>query len=196
MTHREALALIDTPYLRNLSGPTRWADLGCGSGTFTLALADLLAPGSYIDAIDLKPTIAAQTTNRGVVITPRTGDFTRLPLTGDGPARLDGILMANSLHYVRDQQTFLTHLHASTNILLLIEYDTDRPVARWVPYPLSFITATRLLQSTGWPRVQKLGTRPSKYFVGAASPRSSSSVPFASLGNGRAELYAALALAP
>ena len=25
-------------------GPTIWADLGCGAGTFTLALADLLVP--------------------------------------------------------------------------------------------------------------------------------------------------------
>lgn len=192
MTHREALALIDTPQLRNLPGPTRWADLGCGSGTFTLALADLLAPGSHIDAIDLKPTINAQTTSRGVTITPSTGDFTRLPLTypaaasgsrqpalqgpGSQPTHLDGVLMANSLHYVREQQTFLTQLRALTSILLLVEYDTDRPVARWMPYPLSFTYATRLLQSTGWPHVQKLGTRPSAF--------------------GRAELYAAFALAP
>jgi hypothetical protein len=31
--------------------PTIWADLGCGDGTFTLALADLLAPGSMIHAM-------------------------------------------------------------------------------------------------------------------------------------------------
>jgi len=29
-------------------GPTTWADLGCVTGTFTLALAGLLAPGSTI----------------------------------------------------------------------------------------------------------------------------------------------------
>ena len=33
-------------------GPTIWADLGCGDGTFTLALASLLAPGSTIHAMD------------------------------------------------------------------------------------------------------------------------------------------------
>jgi precorrin-6B methylase 2 len=30
----------------------RWCDLGCGAGTFTLALATLLPPGSVIHAID------------------------------------------------------------------------------------------------------------------------------------------------
>ena len=34
-------------------GPTSWADLGCGDGTFTLALAELLADGSVIHAVDL-----------------------------------------------------------------------------------------------------------------------------------------------
>ena len=33
-------------------GPTMWADLGCGAGTFTLALAELLAPRSTIHAMD------------------------------------------------------------------------------------------------------------------------------------------------
>lgn len=165
MTHREALALIDTPYLRSKT-PTRWADLGCGSGTFTLALADLLAPGSTIEAIDLEPTIRAQTTNKNVTIHPRTADFTKLDLSA-----FDGILMANSLHYVKDQRHFLSRLQGT---LLLVEYDTDRPVPRWVPYPLSYNNAVTLLAATGHPNIQKLGTHPSAF--------------------GRSELYAALAL--
>jgi SAM-dependent methyltransferase len=199
MTHREALSLIDTPYLRSNKTPTHWADLGCGSGTFTLALADLLAPGSTIEAIDLRPGVAAQTTSNGVTIHPRTADFTTLNFTfpapappgptagprdrtpapipdrlwpGHHPLAFDGILMANSLHYVRDQHEFLANLR--TNTLLLIEYDIDVPVARWVPYPLSYSKAVSLLTSTHWPRIQKLGTLPSAF--------------------GRSELYAALAL--
>lgn len=191
MTHREALALIDTPYLRNLVTPTHWADLGCGSGTFTLALADLLAPGSIIESIDLRPGVAAQTTRNGVTIHPRTADFTTLHFTtppiphhttpdfipdrawpGPQPLMYHGILMANSLHYVPDQHAFLTRLKA--NALILIEYDIDIPVARWVPYPLSFSKATTLLKSAHWPRIQKLGTHPSAF--------------------GQSELYAALAL--
>lgn len=196
MTHRDAVSLIDTPWFRNQRIPMRWADLGCGSGTFTLALADLLPPGSSIEAIDLRPTVAPQTTPHGVSIHPRAADFTTLDLRlcaatvdtailpprvwpGTEPLQYDGILMANSLHYVEDQRTFLSGLLRAPDAtrpgaLLLVEYDTDIPVARWVPYPLSFTNATHLLQSTHWPRIQKLGTQPSAF--------------------GRTELYAALAL--
>jgi ubiquinone/menaquinone biosynthesis C-methylase UbiE len=59
MTQRDAIALIDHPILR-AAPPTHWADLGCGSGTFTLALATLLPPGSTIEAIDLRPGVIGQ----------------------------------------------------------------------------------------------------------------------------------------
>ena len=185
MDHRDAVSLIDNPYLSNLKTPTHWADLGCGSGTFTLALAELLPPGSSIDAIDLHPSVPATG-----MITPRAADFTTLQFSkpqpntqarapiparawpGHEPLSYDGIIMANSLHYVSDQHSFLKNL--KTNALLLIEYDIDMPVARWVPYPLSFATATRLLKSAGYPRIQKLGTQPSAF--------------------GRSDIYAALAL--
>ena len=41
-------------------GPTKWADLGCGTGTFTLALADLLSPGSTIHAMDREGSVLSQ----------------------------------------------------------------------------------------------------------------------------------------
>jgi hypothetical protein len=80
--------------------------------------------------------------------------------------------MANALHYVSDRRAFLNRIHA-VPALLIVEYDTDRPVPRWVPYPLSFATLSTLLASSGRPHLQKLGTRPSSF--------------------GRANLYSALA---
>jgi SAM-dependent methyltransferase len=183
MTQRDAIALIDHPLLRAAT-PTHWADLGCGSGTFTLALAALLRPGSTIEAIDLRPGIAKQTTPAGVTIIPRSADFAAddLGLTG-----LDGILMANSLHYVRDKTALLKKLRtyyraappaagmppfgapapgatpvtadaATGGALLLVEYDTDHTTPHWVPYPLSFASAAKLLAPAGWPHIQKLGS--------------------------------------
>jgi hypothetical protein len=47
----EATALIRTSLIE-WSQPQYWCDLGCGSGTFTMALAHLLSPGSTIHAVD------------------------------------------------------------------------------------------------------------------------------------------------
>jgi hypothetical protein len=47
----EATALICTPLIE-WARPQSWCDLGSGRGTFTIALAQLLTPGSTIYAID------------------------------------------------------------------------------------------------------------------------------------------------
>ena len=176
--------MLDHPQLRAItaatdSRPMHWADLGCGDGSFTFALAHFLAPGSTIEAIDLRVTIKRQTTANGVTILPRKGDFVKDEL---GLAGLDGILMANSLHYVRDKPALLRKLKgylgsagqlpldgdrsvaaAPSGALLLVEYDTDRATPVWVPYPLSFAAASELLPAAGWGHIDKLGTRPSAF---------------------------------
>src|SRR5262245_24580401 len=80
-------------------GPMVWADLGCGDGTFTLALAELLISGSTIHAIDLDGSAlrGIPPSHKSVRIIKHRGDFTKQPWPFAG---LDGILMANSLHYV------------------------------------------------------------------------------------------------
>ena len=80
-----------------------WADIGAGSGAFTLALADLLGPGGRIVAVDrdggaLRQNAVAAVESRfpGVTIERLVADFTRsLELSG-----LDGLVAANSLHFV------------------------------------------------------------------------------------------------
>mgnify|MGYP002361559137 CR=1 FL=1 len=47
----EATILIENDYLAP-SGAAEWADLGCGSGLFTYALAQLLHAGSVVHAVD------------------------------------------------------------------------------------------------------------------------------------------------
>ena len=183
ITHHDAISLIDYPSMRAITTdprPMHWADLGCGDGTFTFALAQFLPPGSTIEAIDLRSTIKRQTTANGVTILPRKADFVKDEL---GLADLHGILMANSLHYVRDQPALLQKLKGQLRFssqqpsagdrsiaaagpgspLLLIEYDTDRATPVWVPYPVSFSTASKLLPAAGWTSMARLGTRPSAF---------------------------------
>src|SRR5437899_9532487 len=84
-----------------------WADLGAGEGAFTLALADLLGTGAKITAIDRDAgslrRLASAVGRQPASIQTVVADFTR-PLNVSG---LDGVVMANSLHFVRDKAPVL-----------------------------------------------------------------------------------------
>ena len=92
--------LRNAPLVGNV--PQRWADLGCGTGTFTCALAELLPSGSTITAMDRDAKTLQQVPEQhgGTRIVKQVGDFIQdaLPSTD-----LDGILLANALHFVRHQ---------------------------------------------------------------------------------------------
>jgi trans-aconitate methyltransferase len=137
MKHRDAVDMLAPADLRAL-GPTTWADLGCGDGTFTLALCALLAPGSTVHAVDVDRSALDRipSPRRRVTLSKHAFDFTSptWPLSN-----LDGILMANSLHYVPDQRSFIAR--ASERLVpprrfLVVEYDTEM-ANQWVPFPVS-----------------------------------------------------------
>ncbi len=162
----EARALLSGQGTLEFSRPEIWADLGCGAGTFTRALATLLPAGSHIEAIDRDGMALDQVPEKlgSVSIRKTAADFIRKDLSYLAP--LDGILMANSLHYVRDQQEFigpLLSLLQQGGRLIIIEYDSDHPNA-WVPYPVSFDRLKVLLSSTGYrAHTVKLAEKPSVY---------------------------------
>ena len=163
MSPTEALGLLSPAPLKS-DHPTRWADLGCGSGLFTRALATLLQPGSTLYAIDRQLAMRFPTTANHVSIQPIKADFVKQDL----PIRdLDGILMANSLHYVKDKSTLVRNIRTANlrrqHALLIIEYDTDRPTPIWVPYPLSFMSLQTLFHADGYSTIIRLADRPSVY---------------------------------
>lgn len=159
MTVDEAATLIADPRIDG----ARWADLGCGEGTFTLALATLLPPGSVIHAMDRNRSAlrAVPSSYAGTSIVTHAGDFTKPPWPFD---QLDGVLMANSLHYVADPRTWLRDAEGalSRRRFLVVEYDTDQ-ANLWVPYPLSRHALMRLFGEAGYRRVDILASRPSLY---------------------------------
>ncbi len=163
MTSTQALALIDNPLVRALPHPTRWADLGCGSGLFTLTLAGMLQPGSTVYAIDRYPTIAQQQTANGVSIEPQTADFVKDHLTFKN---IDGILMANSFHYVKNKLDLLSKLQSilsPNNTFVIVEYDRTKSVPIWVPHPLSFALLQPLFRNAGYSSITRLGEMPSAF---------------------------------
>jgi hypothetical protein len=126
-----------------------------------MALSQLLAPGSTIYAIDFDQRALEKIPDRlgGVGIRKIVGDLRssslRLP-----PA--DGILMANTLHFIREQQAFLRRLLTLADRCLIVEYERTKPNP-WGPYPVSFERLRDLLIQAGAERVEKLATRPSLF---------------------------------
>lgn len=165
MDIKDAIALIrHTP--ANAGVPEVWADLGCGSGTFTYALAHLLEKGSTIYAWDKeRPRLAALPPPRQVHIKPGQLDFLEddLPVSG-----LNGILMANSLHYVSRKPAFIDkisrHLQPDGSFLI-VEYETSK-ANPWVPYPLPFQDLKALFREAGFTSAGRLNEKPSLYGSG------------------------------
>jgi hypothetical protein len=58
MRLRDATEMIADSDVEAL-GPATWADLGAGDGTFTPALAEVLASGSVIHAMDCQATLGS-----------------------------------------------------------------------------------------------------------------------------------------
>jgi ubiquinone/menaquinone biosynthesis C-methylase UbiE len=158
----DARALIAHPSL-STGGPQVWADLGCGDGTFSVALASLLPAGSTVHAIDSDSGALARVPSRhgDVAIVTHAGDFTQFPWPVDG---LDGVMMANSLHYVSDKGAFLSRVDEMLRRrrMLLVEYDIARANA-WVPYPLTYSAAVEMFRSIGYEVATPLGRTRSVY---------------------------------
>lgn len=163
MDTTDAAALI-APAVR--APGEHWADLGAGHGTFTAALATLLGPHGHIEAVDVDPGAVAAlgrlARRSATPVAARRGDFAapafELP-------RVDGILLANALHFVdsRAQADVLARLATRLNAggrVLVVEYDA-RPASRWVPYPMP-LARLRVIAPDGM-TVSAIGTRRSAY---------------------------------
>lgn len=162
MEHRDAVALLGPAPMGR--GPQRWADVGCGTGTFTRALAERLPRGSTIAALDRDALALMHVPDAfgGVHITKQVLDVVaeRFPET-----ELDGILLANVLHFVRDQAAFIRRIGtglAPSGSVLVVEYDTDIPNP-WVPHPRTFAHWSEPFSAGGFPVLTRLGDRPSAF---------------------------------
>ena len=148
-------------------GGSAWADLGSGEGAFTLALADILGAVGSIVTVDRDGRALQVQLRRlaeafpGTSVTPLVADFTR-PL---GLPPLDGIVMANSLHFVRDKLPVLRHVRDAlrpAGRLVLVEYEADHGNP-WVPYPLTFRSWAALAATAGFRDTRQLGSVPSRF---------------------------------
>jgi ubiquinone/menaquinone biosynthesis C-methylase UbiE len=146
---------------------SEWADLGAGDGAFTLALAELLGPGAHITAVDRDSGALRRLAEEMGRRYPATkvdviaADFRR-PLALAG---LDGVVMANSLHFLRDKRDVLAAVRAILRPggrLIVVEYGADRGNP-WVPHPFSYPQWETMAADAGFERTRRLGTVPSRY---------------------------------
>jgi precorrin-6B methylase 2 len=152
-----------------------WADIGAGEGAFTLALADLLGPSGRIVAVDRDASALGRAAEAvaarlpAAELTTVVGDFTG-PLILDSAGELDGLVAANSLHFVgRDRQVDVVRALAAQlrpgGRFVVVEYDADHGNP-WVPQPFAFASWVRMAEAAGLVGTERIGRVPSR-FLGA-----------------------------
>jgi ubiquinone/menaquinone biosynthesis C-methylase UbiE len=163
----------------DLSPGGTWADFGAGSGAFTLALRELIGPHADIYAVDKdrRGFNDLAKAHREKFTTAQNVHTMRADFTGAlSLPPLDGIVMANSLHYYKDKEKVLRHVRTflkMNGVLLLVEYNVDSGNL-WVPYPLSFETYRAVAPRAGFSEPRLLATAPSRFlreFYSAATYR-------------------------
>jgi SAM-dependent methyltransferase len=166
MDHADHVALIR----RGVAGSgTTWADIGAGTGAFTLALADLMGPDARIVAVDRDVRALAENARAvaerfpRVVVTTLVGDL-QGPL--DLPP-LDGLLAANSLHFVpaggqvAAVASLARYLRPGAPFIV-VEYDADRGNP-WVPHPFSSRRWVDIATAAGLVDTLEIGRVPSRF---------------------------------
>ncbi len=167
MKHADHVALIRDGVAE---AGRRWLELGAGDGEFTLALADCLGGTGDIVALDLDrwalTELAARLADRfpDTALETVTADLT----DGIPSGPFDGVLAANSLHYVERLAPVLEAIHGALvpgGRLVLVEYDAERGNP-WVPHPISFARFAGVAVEAGFGRPALIRRVPSR-FLGA-----------------------------
>ena len=190
MDHADHVALIRA----GVEGTgRRWLELGAGRGAFTLALADLLGKGGEIVAVDRDARdladLAATMGRRfpGTDLTTIVADFSRtLPIEPG----FDGLLAANSLHFVRDPGAVIAGVRPLLRPgarIVVVEYDSDSGNP-WVPFPFAFTSWQAIAARAGLVDPRLVGRVPSRFLgaiYAAASelPPAARELPTAALGS-------------
>lgn len=144
-----------------------WGDFGSGTGAFTLALADLIGSTGIIYSIDRDRNALAQQEQTMRERFPQVALHT-LVADFSHPVQipsLDGIVMANALHFLRDKdrtvQLLKSYLKPSGR-LVLVEYNVDSGNL-WVPHPISFTSWQAIAKRNGFAETKLIGTQPSRF---------------------------------
>jgi ubiquinone/menaquinone biosynthesis C-methylase UbiE len=164
MDHKDHVNLLRNG-ITNAGGV--WADFGSGQGAFTLALAELVGPTGEIYSVD-KDRGALRQQEKSMIA--RFPDVTAYYIKADFTKSLelpplDGLVVANSLHYLRHKDKTIQLLKGylrPAGRFLVVEYNTDRG-STWVPHPFSYNSWISLARRNGFTHTELLFTVPSRF---------------------------------
>ena len=165
MDHNDHVNLLRPANL--IQGGT-WADFGAGGGAFTLALRELVGMAATIYAVDKDKSSLRELENSHRARFNTTDNLILLPNDFSRPLDLpplDGIVMANSLHFFRDREKILRHVRGflkPDGAFMLVEYNVDSGNL-WVPHPLTFETFSSLAPRAGFTEPRLLAKVPSRF---------------------------------
>jgi SAM-dependent methyltransferase len=152
-----------------------WADIGAGTGAFSLALADLLGPAGRIVAVDRDREALARNAEAVAARFPKVAMQT-LVADFSGPLHLpvlDGLVAANSIHFVQPERqvdvvrALAGHLRPGAPFVV-VEYDADRGNP-WVPHPFSHASWPAIAEAAGLAEPHRIGHVPSRFLGGIYS---------------------------
>jgi SAM-dependent methyltransferase len=146
-----------------------WVELGSGSGIFTEELYKLVGPRAEIFSIDKNSHALEKQKRMFARAYPEAHihflnvDFTKKL---DLPP-LDGILMANSLHFVpfdlqRPLVARLCSYLKPKGILVIVEYEAHHGNL-WVPHPINYDSFDFLAGEAGMVDIHRLASIPSSF---------------------------------
>lgn len=164
MNHRDHVNLIKD----GIPKGGKWADLGSGRGAFTLALADCIGTDhTHIYSVDVdRSALKQQEMRMGVEYPDNRATYINSDFTNElNLPPLDGVLMANSLHFVREKQEVVENILSMLKPdgrLILVEYNTNSGNYA-VPYPMTFDVWEALSERWGFAKTELLATRPSRF---------------------------------
>ncbi|MEM6282472.1 MAG: methyltransferase domain-containing protein [Chloroflexota bacterium] len=155
MTHDEMVALIRRGVMQ--TGGT-WADFGAGGGNFTRALRDVTGESAVIYAVDKnRGALSPQNADVHTISADFTRPIPELPL-------LDGLLVANALHFVRRQRDVIEQLAGYLRpggSFIVVEYEVNMPRS-FIPNPLPYSKFAQVVAAeTGLDHIRQVGSRTS-----------------------------------
>ena len=161
MKIEEAIELI-APLRIESEEPQLWADLGCGSGLFSRALATRLPQQSRILCIDKSGPGWKSIEANNVGLEFIKADFNKYEFEN---GKFHGFLMANSLHYIKNKPSLINRLVPAmrpNGTIVIVEYDTES-ANLWVPYPITYEKLKSLFLNNSMNKITRIGERRSRF---------------------------------